>query len=59
LNSINSILDELSKNSEKYKEQKRVIVDYMQKRGITKELQMRVKNYFKNVYKNGMLDTME
>ena len=33
--------------------------EYLKKRNISSELQMRIKNYFKHVWKNGWLDTME
>lgn len=59
LNSINQIFDEFKNNTESYRKSKKVIIDYMDKRGISKETKMRVKNYLKNVYQNGMLDNME
>jgi hypothetical protein len=38
LNSINQILDEMQKHAENYKEEKRIIVNYMQKRGLSNEV---------------------
>lgn len=59
LNSINQILDELKKNTENYKMQKEIILNYMEKREIDSSLQKRVKNYLKDIFRNGMIDNIE
>ena len=59
LNCINQILDDQKKNKDNYSKKRYILEEYLKKRSISSELQMRIKNYFKHVWKNGWLDTME